>query len=142
MTTIANYYRQLQESMKLRVKGDSPRNIKSRLIHAFGDKLSFFQTSSRAGEIVYYDMDYREKVFAFGEEKIKEVGKLIKSKIEELPIKTSWPPNPDDLRQEVQVPSKNTYQRKEIFFGFFFDDRKHKTQIMKNRHFWMDGALP
>ena len=102
----------------------------------------FFQTSSRAGEIVYYDMDYREKVFAFGEEKIKEVGKLIKSKIEELPIETSWPPNPDDLRQEVQVPSKNTYQRKEIFFGFFFDDRKHKTQIMKNRHFWMDGVLP
>ena len=105
MTTIANYYRQLQESVKLQVKGDTPRNIKSRLIHAFGDKLSFFQKSSRASEIVYYDMDYREKVFVFGEDKIKEVRKLIKSKIEELPIRTSWPPNPDDLRQEkIQMP--------------------------------------
>ena len=82
MTTTANYHRQLQESMKLKVKGDSPRNINSRLIHAFGDKSLFFQKSPRAGEIVYYDMDYREKVFAFGEEKIKEVGKLIKSKNE------------------------------------------------------------
>ena len=38
--------------------------------------------------------------------KIKEVGKLIKSKIvKELPISTSWPPNPDDLRQQkVQIP--------------------------------------
>ena len=65
----------------------------------------FFQKSSRAAEIGYYDMDYREKVFVFGEEKIKEVGKPIKSKIEELLIITSWPPNPDDLRQEkVQIP--------------------------------------
>ena len=104
MTTIANYYRQLQESMKLQVKGDTPRNVKSRLIHVLGEKLSFFQKSSRGGEIVYYDMDYREKMFVFGEEKIKEVGKLIKSKIEELPVNTSWPPNPDDLRQEkVQI---------------------------------------
>ena len=100
MTTIANYYRQLQESMKLQVKRDTPRNIESRLIHVFRDKLSFFQKSSRTGEIVYYDIDYSEKVFIFGEEKIKEVGKLIK-----LPISTSWPPNPDDLRQEkVQIP--------------------------------------
>ena len=65
----------------------------------------FFQKSSRAAEIGYYDMDYREKVFVFGEEKIKEVGKPIKSKIEELLIITSWHPNPDDLRQEkVQIP--------------------------------------
>ena len=50
-------------------------------------------------------MDYREKVFVSGEEKIKEVGKLIKSEIEELPIKTSWRPNPADLRQKkVQIP--------------------------------------
>ena len=50
-------------------------------------------------------MDYREKVFVFGEEKIKEVGKLIISKIEELPISTYWPPNPDELWQEkVQIP--------------------------------------
>ena len=81
--------------MKLHVKGNSPWNIKSRLIYAIGDKLSFFQKLSTAGEIVYCDMDYREKVFVFGEEKIKEVGKLIISKIEELPISTYWPPNPD-----------------------------------------------
>ena len=69
------------------------------MIHAFRDK------STRTGEIVYYDIDYREKVFIFGEEKIKEVGKLIKSRIEELPISTSWSQNPDDLRQEkVQIP--------------------------------------
>ena len=75
------------------------------MIHAFGDKLSFLQKSSRTGGIVCYDIDYDEKVFIFVEEKIKEVGKLIKSKIEELPISTSWPPNPDDLRQEkVQIP--------------------------------------
>ena len=37
--------------------------------------------------------------------KIKKVGKLIKSKIEELPRSTSWPANPDDLQQEkVQIP--------------------------------------
>ena len=105
MTAIANHYRQLQESMKLQVKGDTPRNIKSRLIHGIGDKLSFFQKSSRAGEIANYDMDYHEKVFVFRGEKIKEVGKLNKSKIEKLPIRNSWPPNPDDLRQEkVQIP--------------------------------------
>ena len=69
MITIANYYRQLQESIKLQVKGGTPRNIKSRLIHAFEDKLSFFQKSSRTGEIVFYDIDYREKVFIFGEQK-------------------------------------------------------------------------
>ena len=104
-TTIANYYRQLLESMKLQVKGDTPQNIKSRLIHDFGDRSSFFQKSSRTSKIVYYDIDYHEKVFIFGEGKIKEVGKLIKSKIEELPISTSWPPNPDDLPQEkVQIP--------------------------------------
>ena len=50
--------------------------------------------------IVYYNMDYREKVFVFGEEKIKEVGKFFKSKIQELPIETYWPPNSNDLRQE------------------------------------------
>ena len=67
--------------------------------------MSFLQKSSRTGGIVCYDIDYDEKVFIFVEEKIKEVGKLIKSKIEELPISTSWPPNPDDLRQEkVQIP--------------------------------------
>ena len=49
-------------------------------------------------------MDYREKVLVFGEEKIKEVGKLIKSKVEKLPLKTSWPPNSNDLQQEkVQI---------------------------------------
>ena len=69
MITIANYYRQLQESIKLQVKGSTPRNIKSRLIHAFEDKLSFFQKSSRTGEIVFYDIDYREKVFIFGDQK-------------------------------------------------------------------------
>ena len=75
------------------------------MIDAIGDKLSFFQKLSRAGEIVYCDMDYSEKVFVFGEEKIKEVGKLIISKIEELPISTYWPPNPDELWQEkVQIP--------------------------------------
>ena len=75
------------------------------MIHASGDNISSFQKSSRTGEIVYYEMDYREKVFVFGEEKIKEVGNLIKSKIEELSMKTSWAPNPDDLRQEkVRVP--------------------------------------
>ena len=105
MTTFVNYYRQSEELLKLLVKGDTPRNIKSILIHAFGDKFSGFQKSSRASEIVCYDIDYHEKVFVFGEEKIKEVGKLIKSKIEELPIKTSWPPNPHDLRQEkVRIP--------------------------------------
>ena len=67
--------------------------------------MSFLQKSSRTGGIVCYDIDYDEKVFIFVEEKIKEVGKLIKSKIEELPISTSWPPNPDDLPQEkVQIP--------------------------------------
>ena len=86
--------------MKLQIKGDTPGNIESRLIHVFRDKLSFFQKSSRTGEIVYYDIDYSEKVFIFDEEKIKKVGKLIK-----LPISTSWPPNPDDLRQEkIQIP--------------------------------------
>ena len=75
------------------------------MIHAFRDKLSFFQKSTRTGEIVYYDINYCEKVFIFGEDKIKEVGKLIKSRIEELPISTSWSQNPDDLRQEkVQIP--------------------------------------
>ena len=36
----------------------------------------FLKKLSRAGEIVYYDLDYREKMFVFGEEKTKEVGKL------------------------------------------------------------------
>ena len=68
MTTIAKYYRHFQEWMTPQMKRDTSRNI--RLIHAFGDKLLFFQKSSRAGEIVYYDMDYQEKVFVFGEEEI------------------------------------------------------------------------
>ena len=68
MSTIANYYRQFQGWMTPQMKGDIPRDI--RLIHAFGDKLLFFQKSSRAGDIVYYDMDYQEKVFVFGEEEI------------------------------------------------------------------------
>ena len=38
MTNIVNYYRQLQESMKLQVKGGTHRIIKSRLIHAFQGK--------------------------------------------------------------------------------------------------------
>ena len=46
MTTIADYYRQLQKSMKLQVKGDTTRNVKERLVHEFGEKLSFFQKSS------------------------------------------------------------------------------------------------
>ena len=71
MSTIADYYRQLQKSMKLQVKGDTTRNVKERLVHEFGKKLSFFQKSSRTGEIVYSGTDYREKVFVFGEEKIK-----------------------------------------------------------------------
>ena len=54
--------------MTPQMKRETSRNI--RLIHAFGDKLLFFQKSSRAGEIVYYDMDYQEKVFVFGEEEI------------------------------------------------------------------------
>ena len=37
-----------------------------------------------------------------------------------------------------QISSKNTYQRREIFFGFFFEDRKHATQIIKNKPF-LDG---
>ena len=45
------------------------------------------------------------KKCVFGEEKIKEGGKLIESKIEELPMKNSCLPNPDDLRQDkVQIP--------------------------------------
>ena len=41
----------------------------------------FFQKSSRAAEIGYYDMDYREKVLVFGEEKIKKLGSLLKAKL-------------------------------------------------------------
>ena len=52
MITIANYYRHLQESMKLQVKGGTLQSIKSRLIHDFGDKFIIFQKSSRADEIV------------------------------------------------------------------------------------------
>lgn len=89
MTTIAKYYRHFQEWMTPQMKRDTSRNI--RLIHAFGDKLLFFQKSSRAGEIVYCDMTYRENVFVFGDGKIKEVGKLIESKVEELPMKAFWP---------------------------------------------------
>ena len=50
-------------------------------------------------------MDYREKVFILDEKIVKEIGELIKSKIEELPIKTSWPRNLNDLQQEkVHIP--------------------------------------
>ena len=36
------------------------------------------------------------------------------------------------------------YLSKKNFFGFFFDDRKHTTQIMKNKIFleFIDGVLP
>ena len=70
--------------MKLQVKGDTPRNIKSRLIHAFGEKLSFFRKSSRAGEIVYYDMDYREKMF-LSRRKLRKLGSLLKAKLKNSP---------------------------------------------------------
>ena len=46
-----------------------------------------------------------KKCLFLARRKIKKVGKLIKSKIEELPRSTSWPANPDDLQQEkVQIP--------------------------------------
>ena len=83
ITTTANYYKQLQESMKLHVKGDTPRNIKTRLIHAY-DKSSFFHKSSRVGEIVYYDMDYREKVF-LSRRKLRKLGSLLKAKLKNSP---------------------------------------------------------
>ena len=88
MTTIANYYRQLQESMKeSQVKEETPRNVKSKLIHAFGDKLSFFQKSSKTGKTVYYDIDYREKVFFFflTRRKLKKLGSLLKVKLKNFP---------------------------------------------------------
>ena len=36
------------------------------------------------------------------------------------------------------------YLSKKNFFGFFFDDRKHATQVMKNKIFleFIDGVLP
>ena len=63
--------------MKLHVKGDTPRNIKTRLIHAY-DK------SSRVGKIVYYDMDYREKVF-LSRRKLRKLGSLLKAKLKNSP---------------------------------------------------------
>ena len=82
MTTIANYYKQLQESMKLQVKRDTPCNIKTRLIHACGDKLSFFQKSSRTCGIVCYDIDYDEKV---SRRKLKNLGSLLKVQLKNSP---------------------------------------------------------
>ena len=85
MTTIAHCYRQLQESIKLQVKEDTPGNIKGRLIHASGDKLSSFKKSSRVGEIVYYEMDYCEKVLFLARRKLKKLGKLLKAKLKNSP---------------------------------------------------------
>ena len=85
MTSIAEYYRQLQKPMKIQVKGDTTRNVKDRLVHELGEKLSIFQKSPRTGEIVYSETDYRDKVFVFGEKKLKRSGGSSKVKLRNFP---------------------------------------------------------
>ena len=97
MTSIADNYKQLQESMKLEVKGNVTRNRQERLVNYFGKEISFIQRTG-AIDIVYTNNDCVRKVLPTEEEKVKTIAKLIKRKIQDISIQFCWPPSPEGRR--------------------------------------------
>ena len=85
ITTIANYKRELQESMKLQMKRDTPQNIKSRLIHAFGDKLSFFKIRLEPTSLFIMMWIIVKMCLFLVRRKLKKFGSLLKAKLKNSP---------------------------------------------------------
>ena len=103
MSAIADHYKKLQLSNLLEVKECINRNLKSRLVTAFGDELSFFQKKEKTAEIVYGS---REDITPLSdEEKTNDIAKLIKDEIVSSIKDSKWPPNPETIRdQNIKIP--------------------------------------
>ena len=103
MSAIADHYKKLQLSNLLEVKGCINRNLKSRLVTAFGDELSFFQKKEKTAEIVYGS---REDITPLSdEEKTNDIAKLIKDEIVPSIKDLKWAPNPETIRdQNIKIP--------------------------------------
>ena len=110
LNTLADYYGKLQDELNIKRKGDLVRNLKSRMINAFGEKISFFQKSEGLPEFMYgtEDVPFKGKL---GEddpmENVRKVGKLIRAELLKAPdMYSSWPPDEQQLlTKEFDTPA-------------------------------------
>ena len=105
LTNIAEYYGHLQDDAKLKRIGLIVRNLKQRLLKAFGDRITIFQKSQGMPEIIYGTEEVKLNLDS-SLKKVKEIGRLIREELMNAPeIYSCWPPTEKELLQnEFEIP--------------------------------------
>ena len=104
VNTIVDQYAKIQKENNLQeVKGCINRNLKMRLLNAFGDELTFFSRKEKSAEIVYGSNVTDRRVT--DKEKTINVATMIRDEIMMLKADTCWPPDPESIRTDkVKIP--------------------------------------
>ena len=94
--SVADNYRELQETAGIEPKGTMLKNVKSRLKNTFGKKVDFFQRSDGLPEIIYSteNIPFKDSTSERSDvELLKKTAKrLLQELLNSLDVFSSWPP--------------------------------------------------